>query len=138
MGWWFPGARGAYEPDDSSSINAWNVWGNRIPWGWSVSEELKPKLLAIENHVEIADPWSSPVDISVHVCPGCETVIDMKDRALTKFSIPFGRADGYLISYYFHSKCVPSVEELASAFAAKYGLHPAVTQKIMEEFEREL
>jgi hypothetical protein len=104
----------------------------------SVAEEPKPERLAIRNHVEIADPWASPLDISVHVCPGCESVIDKQDKSLTRFSIPFGRDDAYLISYYFHSKCVPSVEAIISAFAQKYGLHPAVTQKIMDEFEREL
>jgi hypothetical protein len=104
----------------------------------AVADEPKPEPLVIRNHVEIADPWASPLDISVRVCPGCETVIDKQDKSLTRFSIPFGRDDAYLISYYFHSKCVPSVDEIIAAFAQKYGLHPTVTQKIMDEFEREL
>lgn len=103
-----------------------------------MAEEPKPESHGIGNYVEIADPWSSPLDISIHMCPGCETAIDKKDKSLTRFSIPFGRDDDYLITYYFHSRCVPSVQEVVSAFATKFGLHPAVTQKIMDEFERDL
>jgi hypothetical protein len=106
--------------------------------GEAVADEPGPEPLVIRDHVEITDPWASPLDISVRVCPGCETVIDRQDKSLTRFSIPFGRDDAYLISYYFHSKCVPSVEVIIAAFAQKYNLHPTVTQKIMDEFEREL
>jgi hypothetical protein len=103
-----------------------------------VAEAPEPERLTIANYVEIEDPWSSPLDISVHMCPRCETVIDKNDKSLTRFSIPFGRGESYLISYYFHVRCVPSVEEIIRAFADKFGLHPAVTQKIMDEFERDL